>query len=164
MSVLLCLVGYEAFSSFSKSISFTFHRRKLRCVIMRYLWLVKSFSLYSNFFSADYLIGLFLFIVIYCQLCFPCSEAVMYDIKACFPLPPGLCLSTVFTHFYCFNNQFLLSDLEDVWLKKSSSQDPQWNAEILLEKTNLLLMFYLNEMVKVWKILHLLSGPSLCTE
>lgn len=77
------------------------------------------FPFAAIFFSADYLIVLFLFIVIYCQLCFPCSETVMYDIKACFPLPSGLCLSTVFTHCCCFNNRFLLSDLEDVWLKKN---------------------------------------------
>lgn len=124
-----------------------------------------NFPFTAIFFNADYLIGLFLFIVIYCQLCFSCSEAVMYDIKACFPLPPGSCLSTVFTHCCCFNNRFLLSNLEDVWLKKkSSSQDPQWNAEILLEKPNLLLMFHLKGMVKVWKRLYLLSAPSLCTE
>lgn len=34
VSLLLCSVSYEAFSSFFKSISFAFHREKLKCVIM----------------------------------------------------------------------------------------------------------------------------------
>lgn len=82
--------------------------------VLNCIWL-NQFPPNDNFFSAEYLISLFLFIVIYCQLCFPCSEAVMYDIKASSPLPPGLHLSTVFTQSCCyFNNQFLLLDLEDV--------------------------------------------------
>lgn len=36
VSLVLCSVSYEAFSSFSKSISFAFHRAKLKCVIMHY--------------------------------------------------------------------------------------------------------------------------------
>jgi len=54
----------------------------------------------------------------------------MYDIKASSPLPPGLHLSTVFTHSCChFNNQFLLLDLEDVWSKNPTAEtrrEMQW--------------------------------------
>lgn len=131
---------------------------------MHYLRLVKSVSFNNNFFSAAYLISLFLFIVIYCQLCFPCSKAVMYDIKASFPLPPGLCLSTVFTHSCChFNKQFLLSDLEDTWLKTPAAKTHSKMQWLWWKRQAFDLSFTLGKWGR-WKILYLLSIPSSCTE
>lgn len=91
------------------------------------------------------MISLFPFILIYCQLHFPCSEAVIYDIKASSPHPPWIHLSTVFSYRCChFNNQFLLLDFENIWSKNPAPETHSEMQWFLLEKATLQLWLYEN--------------------